>query len=201
MRRIKCGAMALVCAVAFQTGSLSAATTAEQIVGSGETGGGLIVVVGCGDAAAPAFAAELGKGGDWLVHAIAGDPQELAAFNKAIGDAQVKGCVSAEHLSIAALPYRDYLVNILVIMDLKKAKAAGFKMEEAHRCVVPQGKIVICQGGKIEKIETTPAHDEMDVWTHRYYDASGIPVSKDKLFDLPVGFKWNAGLPMNFDNM
>ena len=54
--------------------------------------------------------------------------------------------------------------------------------------------------GRITKLEDAPPCEEMDVWTHRYYDASGIPASNDKVFDLPVGFKWNAGLPMNFDN-
>ncbi|MFH1266959.1 MAG: PQQ-binding-like beta-propeller repeat protein, partial [Planctomycetota bacterium] len=160
----------------------------------------MIVVIGCGEAAAPEVAADLGRSGDWLVHAIAGNAQELAQFNKAIAEAEVKGCVSAEELGIAALPYRDYMVNILVILDIQKAQAAGFKMEEAHRCVVPQGKIVICESGRITKTEETPPCKEMDVWTHRYYDAGGIPTSNDKVFDLPVGFKWNAGLPMNFDN-
>ena len=61
-------------------------------------------------------------------------------------------------------------------------------------------RIVIGSGGKIAKTEQTPPCDEMDVWTHRYYDAGGIPASNDRVFDLPVGFKWNAGLPMNFDN-
>ena len=71
-------------------------------------------------------------------------------------------------------------------------------MQEARRCVVPQGKIIICEGGQIKQVEETPPCNAMDVWTHRYYDAAGIPTSKDKVFDLPVGFKWNAGLPMNF---
>jgi len=190
----------LTCAAIIAAGPLFGATTAEGILNAVESKSGLIVIVGCGEPSAPEVAAGLGTSGDWLVHAVAGSAQELAEFNKAIAEAEVKGCVSAEELGIAALPYRDYMVNVLVIMDLQKAQAAGFKMEEANRCVVPQGKIVICRGGKIAEIETTPPSDEMDVWTHRYYDASGIPVSKDKVFDLPVGFKWNGGLPMNFDN-
>ena len=190
----------LTCLAVLASGPLFAATTAQEIVNSVECQSGLIVVVGCGEATAPKVAADLGKSGDWLVHAIAGSARELEQFNKAIAEAEVKGCVSAEQLDVAVLPYRDYLVNALVIMDLQKAQAAGFKIQEARRCVVPQGKIVICSGGKITKTEQTPPCKEMDVWTHRYYDASGIPASKDKVFNLPVGFKWNAGLPMNFDN-
>ncbi len=188
----------ICCAIA--AGQLSAATTAEKILDSTEANGGLIVVVGCGDAAAPEVAADLGKSGDWLVHAIAGDAEELAKFNDVIAKAEVKGCVSAEELGLETMPYRDYLVNVLVIMDLEKTQKSGLTMDEARRCVVPQGKIIICSDGKVANIEETPPCEDMDVWTHRYYDASGIPSSKDKVFDLPVGFKWNAGLPMNFDN-
>ncbi len=144
------------------------------------------MVVGCGDEAAPEVAADLGKSGDWLVHAIAGNSQQLAQFNQAIAEAEVKGCVSAEELGLKALPYRDYLVNILVIMDLQKAQAAGLKMEEARRCVVPEGRIVICSGGKITKTEDVPPCPQMDVWTHRYYDAGGVPTSNDKAFEQHI---------------
>lgn len=188
----------ICCAIA--AGQLSAATTAKEILDSTEANGGLIVVVGCGVAAAPEVAADLGKSGDWLVHAIASDAGEVAKFNDAIAKAEVKGCVSAEELGLDTLPYRDCLVNVLVIMDLERAQAAGLTMDEARRCVIPQGKIIACSNGKVANIEETPPCEEMDVWTHRYYDASGIPNSKDKVFDLPVGFKWNTGLPMNFDN-
>ncbi len=190
----------LTCLAVLATRPLFAATTSEEILNSVESKSGLIVVVGCGDAAAPEVAAGLGGSGDWLVHAVAGSARELAQFNKAIAGAEVKGCVSAEELKTTALPYRHYMVNILVIMDLQKARAAGFEMDEAMRCVVPQGKIVVCRDGKVAEMVQTPPRSEMDVWTHRYYDAGGVPASKDKMFDLPVGFKWNAGLPMNFDN-
>jgi hypothetical protein len=191
----------LICLCHFATGSLLAATPAEKILESVDRKSGLIVVVGCGDPAAPEVASRLGENGDWLVHAMARSEGELSKFNEAIARHEVKGNVSAEHLGIATLPYRDHLVNIMVIMDTRKAEAAGFKMEQAYRCVVPQGRIVIFSDGKIVKNEERPPHDKMDVWTHRYYDAAGIPSSKDKVFDLPVGFKWNAGLPMNFDNL
>ncbi|NQT35944.1 MAG: hypothetical protein HQ581_00555, partial [Planctomycetes bacterium] len=192
--------LALACLAALAARPLPAATTADAILDSVEAASGLVVVIGCGESAAPGVAADLGTGGNWLVHAVAGSEQELAQLNKAIAGAKVQGCVSAETLPVATLPYRDNMVNILVVMDIQKAQAAGLKTEEALRCVVPGGKIVMCRGGKIADIQQTPPCEEMDVWTHRYYDASGIPTSADKVFDLPVGFKWNAGLPMNFDN-
>ncbi len=165
-----------------------------------ELDGGVIAVLGCGEKTAPGVAAGLGRSGNSVVHAIVGSAAELAAFNKAIAAAGVKGIVSAEQLGLAPLPYRDNLVNTLVIMDADKAKAAGLSVEEARRCVAPFGTLVTCRGGKIAKTEVIPLPEEMDVWTHRYYRADGIPSSSDKVFDLPLGFKWNAGLPMNFDN-
>ena len=64
-------------------------------------------------------------------------------------------------------------------MVLEKAAAAGFQMEEAHRCVVPKGKIVICSNGKVTRTQQTPSCEDMDAWTHRYYDTSGIIAAFD----------------------
>ncbi len=199
-KKSKISLMALIGFAVVATAPLFAAQTADDILKEIEGKSGLIVVVGSGDEATGEVAAGLGKSGNSLVHVIAGGAEELARINKAIAGAGVKGCVSAEELGVEALPYRDFMVNSLVIMDLTKAKAAGFNMKEALRCVVPQGKIVICNEGKVMKTEDAPPSSEMDVWTHRYHDAGGIPTSNDKVFDLPVGFKWNGGLPMNFDN-
>jgi len=165
-----------------------------------ELGGGLIVVLGCGEESAPKVAAELGRSGNTVVHAIASSRDELDAFNRAIVAAEVKGIVTAEGLELAKLPYRDYMVNALIVMDFDRAQADGLTMDEARRCMAPFGTLVICRKGKIEKAESVPVPAEMDVWTHRYYRADGIPDSSDRVFDLPLGFKWNAALPMNFDN-
>jgi outer membrane protein assembly factor BamB len=188
--------LSLACLAIFAAGPVFAAAVVDSI----DSKSGLIVVIGSGQAATPDVAVGLGKSGNALVHVIASSPAERKAVNKAIAAAGAKGCVSVEELGVATLPYRDYLVNALVIMDLDTAKAAGFKMAEAHRCVVPNGKIVVCNGGKVAEVAAAPPQKEMDTWTHRYHRADGIPTSTDKVFDLPLGFKWNAGLPMNFNN-
>ncbi len=162
--------------------------------------GGLIVLLANGDANAGQVATTLGASGDSVVHVIAGSATEVKAINAQAAKAGLKGIVSVEELKLSSLPYRDYLVNSLVVMDMKKAKADGFKMSEARRCVAPFGHVATCKNGKLSQVEVMPQPKEMDVWTHRYYAADGIPVSQDKLLDLPVGFKWNADLPMNFDD-
>ncbi len=149
-----------------------------------ELGGGVVVVLGCGEAKAPDVAAGLGRSGDSVVHCVAGSVSELGAFNEAIAGAGVQGIVAAEILGLEKLPYRDYLVNTLVVMDLARAQAAGLKLEEARRCVAPFGTLVTCRRGTIEKAETIPLPSGMDVWTHRYYRADGIPSSADKVFDF-----------------
>jgi len=192
--------ISLVCLSALAPGYALAASDAQKILEAyGETSG-LFVVVGCGDAAAAQLATDLGKNGNSLVHVIAGDKGELASINKAIAAAGVKGCVTAEQLGLAKLPYRDYMVNVMIVMDLAKAAKAGFSAKEAKRCLTPNGRLITCASGKIAKIEEIPLPKNMDIWTHQYHGADGVPVSTDKVFDLPVGFKWSAGLPMNFDN-
>ena len=80
------------CAV-LAAGPLFAATTAEKILNSVDSKSGLIAVVGCGDAAAPEVATDLAKSGDWLVHAIATNAQELAQFNKQWNERMCEFCI------------------------------------------------------------------------------------------------------------
>jgi outer membrane protein assembly factor BamB len=162
--------------------------------------GGLIVVLACGDQNAARIATQLGQSGNTLVHVIAGSDAEVRAINREVAKAGLKGIVSVEELKLAKLPYRDYLVNAVVIMDLAKGKAAGLTLAEVKRCLAPLGRLATFKGGKLADVEVIPMSPKMDVWTHRYHGPDGIPASKDKVFDLALGFKWNAGLPMNFDN-
>jgi len=192
--------ISLVCLSALAPGSALAASDAQKILDSYGEPSGLFVVVGCGDAGAAQLATDLGKNGNSLVHVIAGDKGELANINKAIAAAGVKGCVTAEQLGLAKLPYRDYMVNVMVVMDSAKAAKAGFTAKEAKRCMAPYGRLITCSAGKIAKIEEIPLPKNMDIWTHQYHGADGVPVSTDTVFDLPVGFRWSAGLPMNFNN-
>ena len=192
--------VSLVCLSALAPGSALGASDARKILDSYGESSGLFVVVACGDAAAAQLATDLGKNGNSLVHVIAGDKGELASINKAIAAAGVKGCVTVEQLGLAKLPYRDYMVNVMVVMDPAKAAKSGFTAKEAKRCLTPNGRLITCTSGKIAKIEEIPLPKNMDIWTHQYHGADGVPASTDTVFDLPVGFKWSAGLPMNFDN-
>lgn len=171
------------------------AIEAKKIIDTYGHPGGLFVIIGCGDKSAPKLAVDLGNSGDYIIQCVASTPEELQAFQQAIAKQKVKGLVTAELLDLKELDYRNDLINVLVIMDPAKAAAAGLTDAKAMQFVAPLGKLVAG-----DKIIDKPMPKEMDSWTHHRYNASGNPFSNDKVIDLPVGYRWNAGLPMNFNN-
>lgn len=183
-------------AVLFSGASLVSGAIADL----SELDGAVISIISSGDSTAGQLATELGASGNSVVHVIAGSMPEVTKVNQQIDKAGLKGIVTVEELSLKALPYRDNMINTLVVMDPAKATASGLTMEEARRCVAAYGKLVTCKSGKIDKVENIALPEGMDVWRHKYYKANGLPASQDQHFKLPVGFKWNAGLPNNFDN-
>ncbi len=189
--------LSALCLALALASNLPAAT---QPLSFKDLNGGLTVVIAAGDSHAGKVAATLAGSGDSVIHVLAGSRDEVDAINREIAAAELKGLVTVEDLKLSPLPYRDHMLNNLVVMDLKHAEAAGFTKGEARRCVAPQGNLVICRGGRPASVEKMPLPKTMDVWTHRYHGADGVPISEDKHLDLPIGFKWNADLPMNFDN-
>ncbi|MFT4690632.1 MAG: outer membrane protein assembly factor BamB [Limisphaerales bacterium] len=174
---------------------------AEKVPGTfAELRQGVVVLIASGDAKAGEVAGKLAASGDNLVHVLAGSPKEASAIRSQVAKAGLKGIVTVEELPLSPLPYRDHLVNSIVVMDLKQARADGLKMKEARRCLTAFGHMASCKNGKLDHVEVMPIPEGMDTWTHRYYGPDGIPVSQDTVFDLPLGFKWNAGLPMNFND-
>ncbi|MGB0581509.1 MAG: PQQ-binding-like beta-propeller repeat protein, partial [Limisphaerales bacterium] len=161
---------------------------------------GVILLIASGDPNTAKVASALAASGNSLVHIIAGSAREVAALNQQIAKAELKGNISVEELTLASLPFRDDLLNSIVVMDLQQAKADGLQMKDARRCLAPFGHLATCRNGTLAQVQEKPLSEQMDTWTHRYHGPDGIPVSEDKVFDLPLGFKWNAGLPMNFNN-
>jgi len=154
---------------------------------------GLCVVIGAGDAATPALAAELAARG-LLVHGIALNDAALERARKAITAAKVDGIASIEKLPLVPLPYRDNLANFVIV-----ANAAAISEEEALRVLAPNGKLIVRQDNAW-KTTVKPMPKEMDEWTHDTHGPDGTLVSNDKLVRFPVGYRWHAGLPMNLQN-
>jgi outer membrane protein assembly factor BamB len=160
---------------------------------------------------------ELSENGRYLVHGISADAEAVAAARKMIREAELEGVVSVERGDLDRLPYTENLVNLLVIDDF--SKLSRLSLEEVLRVVAPQGTAWLAVGtdeaarqkvtaelarqnlGQIEWIErdgvwgkiVKPRPEEMDVWTHRRYEASGTAVSQENELDVPNGVRWVAG--------
>ena len=173
--------------------------SAEDLLQAAGRDQGLCVIIGCGDESDPGLAAALAKSGKLLVHGIALDDTCLARAQKLIAAASVEGLATVERLPLQPLPYRDNMANIVVVLNPKLATAAGFSTAEALRVLSPLGRLLI---NKDEQWETTvkPMPKDMDEWTHENHGPDGNTVSTDRCIHFPLGFRWNAGLPMNLQN-
>jgi len=159
---------------------------------------GLCAVIGMSHTDAAPLAAELALSGRILVHGIALDDKSLLQAREVISRHGAEGFAAVEKLSLTPLPYRDNLVNIMVVPDLAEASAAGFSNEEALRAVAPLGKLCIRNAGKWSVTKKDiPAG--MDEWTHNVHGPDGNRRSQDKIVSFPVGYRWHGGLPFNID--
>jgi len=188
------GAAAYAGATGFPAGSL-----AGKIVKMYGREHGLCAIIGVGQKDAAQLAAELAASGKILVHGIALDAESLRRAREAISSRGADGFATIEELSLSPLPYRDNLVNLMIVPDLAGASAAGFTKSEALRAVAPLGTLCIRSQGKwtVTKKEIPAGMDE---WTHNIHGPDGNRASKDKVVSFPVGYRWHGGLPFNINN-
>jgi len=156
---------------------------------------GVCSVILTGDSMA-ALPVELAAPGKMLVHVIAVNDGALAAASKAIAAAGMQGVVAIEKLPLNPLPYRNDMINLLVVDDSVKAAEAGYTRAEAMRVVAPFG--ALCVFGQDAGITAKPLSPEMDEWTHDLHGPDGSILSHDKVFRYPASYRWIAGLPSNF---
>jgi len=184
MRRLRRIMLMTAVAVSLLTTGGARAETAESILKATGVTGGLIVHIGCGDGK---LTADLGKAGAFLVCGLDKSSENVAAARKRVQGLGLYGKVAIDRLQGAELPYVDNLVNLLVV----DAGAAPDR-KEMLRVLAPEGAAYIRSGDRWEKtIKPRPA--EIDQWTHYMYDASGNPVSKDKLVSPPEHLQWTGG--------
>ena len=133
-----------------------------------------------------------------VVHCITAESAD--AIRNAADKAGLGGLVIAESLPVVALPYRDNLLNALVVEDWAVAQKQGLTQTEALRVVAPGG--TLCLGsGKGWELITKKRPAGMDEWTHNYRDAGGnSAMSEDKLVTWPFGVRWHEDLPFNISN-
>ncbi len=136
---------------------------------------------------------DLAKTGDVVVHCIAPDEESAQAIAKAADEAGLGGKLLAESIPATPLPYRDNLLNALVIQ-----RTADFDREAALQTVAPGGKLLVRDENGAWSATTRERPQGMDIWTHQYRDAGGNSgVSTDQFVEFPLGLRWNDDLPFN----
>ena len=173
---------------------------------------GLVVLLNCREARP---AAELARGGKFLVHGLVSGAAELRRARRAIQEKRLCGQVSVEQSSFRRLPYADNLVNLLIAERLPELSSKGLTVGEILRVVRPGGVVFLgarrglslrthlLEAG-IEDFETVrrngiwakvvkPRPAEMDEWPQYMHGSDRNPVSHDTLVGVPRSLRWIAG--------
>ena len=147
-----------------------------------ESGGGLIVHLGCGDGS---LTAELYAKNQNLVHGLDPDPANVETAQQYLADQELLGPVNVDLLSGPRLPYADNIVNFMVVEEL-----GDVHMSEVMRVLTPGGSAYFRDD---RGLVTKQRPDDMDEWTHWLYDATGNAVGQDRIVGPPRQFQWAAG--------
>jgi outer membrane protein assembly factor BamB len=156
---------------------------AQAILADTGVQGGLVVVVGCNDAALPAA---LGAEERYVVQALDSDTARVERVREAARAAGLYGRVSADVWDGQRLPYADNLVSLLVVQEPGKLAAA-----QARRVLAPGGVAYVKQGDRWAKtVKPVPA--DTDDWTHVLHDPSNNAVAHDDVVGPPYHMQWVA---------
>ena len=147
---------------------------------------GILVHIGCGDAARSQTLHDEGR---FIVQSLDRDAGKVAAARKYLREKRTYGPVSVNTFNGTTLPFVDNLVNVLVVDD-----AMDVAQDEMRRVLCPLGIAWVKQGDRDEweKI-VKPWPVEMDEWTHFLHDASGNAVSQDENVGPPRRLQWTGG--------
>jgi len=163
-------------------GSTLRADDASDVLAQSGVKGGIVVHVGCGDAATTQ---KLRANDSYQVQGLTKEADKVPALRDSIYKAGVSGTVAVSEWDGKYLPYIENYVNLLVVED-----AASVSKEEMDRVLTPLGVAMVRKaGGGWDKI-TKPWPKDMDEWTHYAYDAKGNPTSKDMLVGPPSRMQW-----------
>ncbi len=193
---------------------------ARSMLDSLGTTSGLCVHLGVQDGT---LTTALSGGGRFLVHGLSASREAVERARRTIDSRGLAGVVSVEESSLGRLPYADHLVDLLVVDGLADLKRKGLQLDEVPRVLRPGGvawlgqragaggspltgeqltgmmrdagldRFDVSESGGIWAKFIGPVRADMDEWTHPRHDASGNPVSKDKIVGVLSGVRWVAG--------
>ncbi|MGM0490396.1 MAG: PQQ-binding-like beta-propeller repeat protein, partial [Planctomycetota bacterium] len=174
---------------------------ATQLLAAGNTTGGLIVHVGCGDGR---LTAALRAGEGYLVHGLDTHADRVAEARARIRNLGSYGDVSVDTFDGKHLPYGRDTVNLLVASGMYQVP-----QEEMTRVLAPGG-VLLARSSCLEArqwpdltpssaglkgwstfIKPRPA--DIDQWSHFLHDAGGNAVAADKQVGPPQRLRWVAG--------
>jgi outer membrane protein assembly factor BamB len=174
-----------------------AAETAQRMLAAAGVRGGLVVHAECGDGQ---LTAALHAGEGFIVQGLAASPADVDRARAYVQSLGLYGPVSIDRWDGRRLPYKDNLVNLLVV-------SAGTSLDDAEslRVLTPCGVALIAGAGDQgpagggEKVEidgaawrklVKPRPGDIDEWTHYLHDATGNPVSHDAVVGPPRAIEW-----------
>lgn len=172
---------AAVLIAAMALARFATAGSAPDILKDAGVTGGLVVQIGCPD---PAALTALRTSDGIIVQGLDTSAGNVADVREAVAAKKLRGAVSARTFDGKTLPYRDNLVNLVVVADPKSTVPQA----ELLRILAPNGKAWI--GGKVT---TKPRPAGLDEWTHYHHDPEGTMVGEDKVTGPPRGIQWMAG--------
>ncbi len=159
-------------------GQVAAADQATEILKETGVTGGLVVHIGCGDGR---LTAALRANDAYLVQGLDTSAETVAKARKRISDMGLCGDVTARAFDGRNLPYRDNMVNLIVVSDAGR----GVPNREIMRVLAPKGVAYIGQ-----KRQVKPRPGEIDEWTHYHRDPQGTMVARDQVVAPPRGIQW-----------
>ena len=161
--------------------NLALAAPAADILKETGVTGGLVVHVGCGDGT---LTAALGAGDGFLAQGLDTSGLNVAKARKTISDRGLYGKVTARTFDGKTLPYRDNMVNLIVVSDAN----CQVPNAEIMRALAPKG-VAYINGTK----QVKPRPGRIDEWTHYHHDPQGTMVGLDKVVAPLHGIQWVGG--------
>jgi len=191
-RKVICDVVALMFSVGIARAA--AALDADKIINATGIQSGLVCLVG---EAHLGLARNFARNGRFLVHWLVTGRQDIDVLRKQAQAANLGGLVIIEPAeSTRRLPYPARFVSLLVA-DLDRLGDQPTVEVEVRRVLATRGAAYLKQGGRWGVLKTDRAAAPIDDWTHKWYDASGNPVSRDRLAGLPQLVQWQHGPAMH----
>jgi len=139
--------------------------------------------------------ADLAAGGRMLVHWLPIERQRVRRrrqeiLKRNLGGRVVIGVMPED----GHLPHPDRFVNLLVA-DLDALGDRAPSHEELMRVLATRGAAYLRSQGQW-RAAMKPRNDRIDGWTHRFYDAMGNCVGRDRIAGFPRAVQWQHGPAM-----